>query len=134
MKTFKYLARACGARLRCQASNNQAWFDKWTQQIESALESFPHGSGFDNGTHIDLDRSNDDCLRFITSFHHMNEGGMYDGWTEHTVTVTPSLGLDFHVKVSGPNRNDIKDYIAECFQSCLNEEINETADSISQSV
>jgi len=49
----------------------------------------------------------------------MDESGGYGGWTEHYVTVTPTFtGID--IKVSGKNRNEIKDYIAEAFEVCLN--------------
>lgn len=56
---------------------------------------------------------------FETSVHHMNPDGYYDGWTEHTVTVTPSFIGRFDLKVSGRDRNGIKDYIAEVFGSVL---------------
>lgn len=119
MPVYKELAKACGAYHRCVASNNTEWETKWKEKIDEMVESFPSGSGFDNGTKIDLDNSNDEKLVFTTAFHHMNENGMYDGWTEHTVTILPSLGLDFHIKISGRNRNDIKDCIAEMFELAL---------------
>ncbi len=120
MKVYQSLARACGALHRCEQSGNTEWQTKWENQILEQLEDFPSGSGFDNGTKIDLEASNDEILVFHTAFHHMNDNGMYDGWTEHTVTVTPSLGLDFHLKISGRDRNDIKEYISECFSTVLN--------------
>jgi hypothetical protein len=83
------------------------------------METAPSGSGFDNGTQIDEDRS--DVLRFATAFHHMDECGMYDGWTEHTIRVKPSLAWGFDLKVSGRDRNGIKDYIADVFAQWLNE-------------
>lgn len=49
--------------------------------------------------------------------------GMYVGWTEHTITVTPSF-IGLNVKVSGRNRNEIKDYIADHFSDCLETEID----------
>jgi hypothetical protein len=45
----------------------------------------------------------------------MNEGGYYDGWTEHQVIITPSLQHGFDVRVTGQDRNEIKDYLAELF-------------------
>ena len=85
-------------------------------QLQSIL---PSGSGFDDGTQIDLDRSTPEKIVLSTSFHHMNDGGYYDGWTEHVVTVRPSFvyGLDIHV--SGRNRNGIKEYITETFHFAL---------------
>jgi hypothetical protein len=86
------------------------------------METAPSGSGFDNGTQIDRDRS--DVLIFSTSFHHMDEAGGYDGWTEHTVRVKPSLAWGFDLTVSGRDRNGIKDYIADVFSPWLNEMVD----------
>jgi hypothetical protein len=43
--------------------------------------------------------------------------------------VTPSLCFDFHIRVSGRNRNDIKDYLSELFESALHTEIIWDAES-----
>jgi hypothetical protein len=131
MKTYRELARMCGAYHRCVASGNTEWEAKWKEQINAIVENFPSGSGFDSGTELDLDASNDEKLTFTTSFHHMNDDGMYDGWTEHVVIVTPSLGLDYHLKISGRDRNGIKEYISECFCTCLDAEPKElTAETV----
>ena len=53
----------------------------------------------------------------------MNENGYYDGWTEHTVTVTPALSGEFHLRISGRNRNDIKDMIHESFDHLLRTDV-----------
>lgn len=87
--------------------------------IEKACKNcLPSGSGFDKGTEFDFDNSNDNKLVFNTSFHHMNSNGLYCGWTDHTVTVTPCFG-GINVKVSGKNYRNIKDYIAETLYDCL---------------
>ena len=76
------------------------------------------------GRTIDIEKTTEQKLVFDTAFHHMNDHGYYVGWTEHRVTVRPSFyGLD--IKVSGWNRNDIKDYIAECFDHVLSEATGE---------
>jgi hypothetical protein len=49
----------------------------------------------------------------------MTEGGMYDGWTEHTVVVTPSLAFGINIRITGRNRNDIKDYLHDVFHEAL---------------
>lgn len=91
----------------------------WQYRLEFlATECLPSGSGFDNGTELDLERSNPQRLVFKTSFHHMTEGS-YDGWTEHSVTVRPSFLFGREIAVSGRNRNQIKDYIAETFESAM---------------
>jgi hypothetical protein len=45
----------------------------------------------------------------------MDENGYYDGWSEHKIIITPDLVNDFNVKITGKNRNNIKEYINSCF-------------------
>lgn len=117
------IANAATARRNCIKANNVEWLDRWTAQLEALAELLPSGSGFDSGSHIDMDRTTEDKLVLTTSFHHMAESGMYDGWTEHTVTVRASFVGRFSVSVSGRNRNDIKEYISECFSSALSDAV-----------
>lgn len=106
------------------ASNSKHWFDRHTETIERLVKQhMPSGSGFDNGTALDLDASHADKLVFHTAFHHMDEAGGYDGWTEHTVTVTPALGHDYHLRISGRNRNDIKEMMYEEFAEALRTDV-----------
>lgn len=78
----------------------------------------PSGSGFDAGVSVCFDKTNDTRLVFLTSFHHMNENGFYDGWTQHEVIVRPAFdGVD--VRVGGVNKNAIKDHIHESFSFYL---------------
>jgi len=119
---YSELASLVAARRNCAQSNpvNREWFDRHEEKIEKLVKQHcPHGSGFDSGTTIDLDASHADKLVFHTSFHHMSDSGYYDGWTEHTVTVTPSLQFRFNIRISGRNRNDIKDEIHECFDCAM---------------
>lgn len=90
------------------------------EEVEGKVHSYlPRGSGFDVGTKLDWDRSNKNRLVFTTEFHHMNDVGMYDGWTAHDVFVNPDLCFDFTLRVTGRNRNDIKDLIHEQFNHAL---------------
>jgi len=77
----------------------------------------PSGSGWDLGTTLE-DRSTPTKLVFTGGFHHMDDNGCYDGWTDHVVTVTPTFD-GVNVTVSGRDRNDIKDYLTETFTSAL---------------
>lgn len=105
---------------KSQSAINAQFADEFRDKIESLVKQhMPSGSGFDAGTRIDFNVSHAEKLVFTTSFHHMNETGYYDGWTEHTITVTPSLANHFNLRISGRNRNDIKDMIYEQFQYCL---------------
>lgn len=116
---YSELASLVQAR-RNSADNNREWFEKHTDMIESLVKQhLPSGSGFDSGTTLDLDASHADKLVFHTSFHHMNGNGFYDGWTEHTVTVTPSLAHRYNLRISGRNRSDIKELISQDFYYAL---------------
>ena len=117
---YKILANLVQARLNNIKTGNTDWESKRSKQIESLETShFPHGSGFDARTHLDLNRSSSKCLYIDTSFHHMHQDGFYTEWTDHTIKVTPDLAMGFDLKVTGRNKNDIKDYIGELFSECL---------------
>ena len=118
---YKRIASAIVARKNCQESGNAEWFDRWTEELREYAKCLPHGSGFDNGTSIDLDRSDGKRIVLNTSFHHMNENGYYDGWTEHVVTVKADLLFDFMLTISGPDRNGWKEYAYTVFQEILSE-------------
>lgn len=115
MYLFHCIASACQARRNCIAGGNTEWADRWTAYLDRIeRECLPSGSGFDAGTSIDREKSGPNQLVFDTSFHHMDDGGYYDGWTRHAVTIAPTFNGPI-VKVGGRNRNDVKDYIGETF-------------------
>jgi len=115
-KFYQEIAKAYCAYSNCIRANNKEWENKWEDKINEAVRDYlPSGSGFDNGTKFNWEKSTKNKLVLITAFHHMDENGGYDGWTEHEVIITPDLMFGFNVKVTGKNRNDIKDYIHSCF-------------------
>lgn len=127
MKRYQVIAAATQARTNCSVPNiagtiNQEWFERWTETIEKETRNLPSGSGIDAGVKFDFDKSTAEKLVFHFGFHHMNDGGYYDGWNDYTLTVTPSLQFGFRAKITGANRNDIKDYLYEIFQHALAEE------------
>ena len=116
------LVTYCAQLVSIHARKDSRIIDMWEPVLEHIQEQLPHGSGFNAGTIFDVEASKPDKLVFRTSFHHMNDGGFYDGWTEHVVTVVPAFnGNGFDIRVSGRNRNAIKDYIADQFHDILSE-------------
>jgi len=110
------IASLIGARARCMSpganESQRDWVDRYAERLEwIARNVLPSGSGIDSGTKIDLDRSTEEKIVLTCGYHHMNEGGYYAGWTEHTITVRPSLVCGITIKVSGRDRNSIKDYL-----------------------
>lgn len=126
MKTT--VVRAISATIQaienCKKSNNQGWLDKHEAKLNVLVENYlPHGSGFDSGTQIILEKCNQHKLVFQCDFHHMDDMGGYVGWSFHTVVVTPSFsGCD--IRITGRNRRDIKSYIGEEFSYRINQEID----------
>lgn len=128
MKTsvIKAIASTLDAYLRCKETKNNEWKYKHETTLHTLCRlHLPRGSGFDAGTSIDLFVSKPGRLVFHTSFHHMDEHGGYDGWTDHTVVVKPSLVHVCDLRVTGRDRNDIKQYIGETVYAALMEEIEQ---------
>lgn len=113
---YSKLANLFVAHENCVKLGNKEWEITHREKLEEFIKNYlPHGSGFDSGTKFLWDESNRNKLVFSADFHHMNEGGYYDGWTEHKVIITPDLLFGYNIKVTGRNRNDIKEYISQCF-------------------
>lgn len=99
---------------------NVEWKRNHLNYLRELEQELPSGSGWDCGTSLVLDKCGHDRLVMTGSFHHMDsETGMYDGWTNHTITVKASLVFGFNITVSGRNRNDIKDYLVDLFHAAM---------------
>jgi hypothetical protein len=117
-KLIRLIASTIEAHKNCVRSGNVEWEAKHAERLRECEKLLPSGSGFDSGTTIDIERSKPQKILLHTSFHHMDESGGYAGWTEHDVIVTPAFdGID--LRITGPNRNDIKEYMHEVFQNDL---------------
>jgi len=123
-KLYSLLASRIQAMANCVKANNQEWLVKHREHAEQLVKQFmPSGSGIDTGTKLCFEESTGEKLVFTFGFHHMNDAGMYDGWTEHKAIVTPSLQFGFNLKITGRDRNGIKDYLHETFSADLYREI-----------
>ena len=91
-------------------------------KLHALEDSLPSGSGIDGGTKIDKS-SKPDRLILTMSFHHMDETGTYDGWTEHAIIVKPSLAFGVDIKITGRDKNGIKEYLAEVYQDALTQTV-----------
>lgn len=112
---LKTVAGKFHAYLNAKAANNKEWENNHRYALDQLFTDLPSGSGIDGGTSFAWEASTPDKLIFITSFHHMDEHGGYDGWTEHKVVVTPSLYFGYRMHITGKNRNDIKEYLHSVF-------------------
>ena len=98
----------------CRAHGNTEWLARWQTRMARLKDLLPSGGGIDSGTTIEsIDR---DAIVLSCSFHHMNENGYYDGWTEHKIRILPCFDGGVDVRVSGRNRNEIRDYLGETYE------------------
>lgn len=124
MKIYQRIAHLLNAISNCQKSGNTVWAERHTESITELIrDTAPHGGGLDMGVWLMWDESTDSKLVFGTSYHHMNDNGYYDGWTDHTIIVKPSLMSGFDLSISGRDRNDIKEYLGQVYYYWLNEEV-----------
>lgn len=103
----------------CNKSGNWEWRDRHTESLRAIQKQLPSGSGIDSGTTIDMDRSTPERIVLVADFHHMNDAGMYDGWTAHTVIVRASLLFGLDIRISGRDRNGIKEYLGDVYREAL---------------
>lgn len=112
-------------------ATQREWYEKHSAAIQHLVREFlPSGSGLDAPVKFDDAHSAHNVLVFDIEFHHMDENGSYDGWTQHTLRVRPGFnGLD--LTLTGRNRNDILTYLLDLFRRALEAEVVCNEDGIS---
>ena len=130
MKLYQKLSQVLAASHAANAANNTEWIANHSETIDRLCQTFmPSGSGFDAGTTLDVNRSSAEKLIFDSAYHHMDANGSYDGWSDLTITVKPSLQFGFDIKITGlrrKNRHDL-DYMMDTFYEALNTETTKGA-------
>lgn len=124
MKLIEAIAQALASRNNCLESGNTQTEAVWTEVLRRLERALPSGSGINAGTMIER-ASLPDCVILHTSFHHMNQHGVYDGWTTHRITVKPSFVYGLDLRISGGNRNEIKDYLHQVYEQALSAPVPE---------
>ena len=107
------------AMKKCNETNNP-YAEIWMEKLGQYEKTLPSGSGIDNGTSIDLDKSTDNKIVLHTAFHHMDEYGYYEVWSQHDIIVTPVFG-GIDIRITGKDRNMIKEYLSDVFYNALSE-------------
>ena len=108
----------------CERANNREWLAKHREKLFALCKMLPSGSGIDNGTKLVRVRTTPgaEMVELECSFHHMNQHGYYDGWTEHTIRVRPSFS-GLNITISGTDRNEIKEYLHDVYSHSLRERV-----------
>lgn len=117
-KLYKELSSLVQARKTCIESSNNEWAVKHGTTIARLVSNH-----LPSEWKIDVNSSHADKLVFEGSYHHMNDVGYWDGYTDHTIVLTPSLLSDFNLRISGRNRNEIKEYIHDIFDTAMREDV-----------
>lgn len=124
-KVYSEIASLLLAAENCRKYSNVKWLDKHITKIGEIVSNHaPSGSGIDCGTKFDENASNPEKLVFTFEYHHMNEAGYYDGWTSHKAIVTPSLSFGYRLRITGSDRNMVKDYFYDLFNDFLETELS----------
>lgn len=121
MSFVKYISEQLQRHRYFDGLDGEAAYQR-ANDIEILLKEYvrryaPSGSGVDAGINLQ-EESKPQKLVFSCDFHHMDDQGVYDGWTAHNAIVTPTFG-GFDVRITGRDRNGVKDYLAGLFHNWL---------------
>ena len=116
---YQHIARCLRAQENCRKTGNTEWLSRHGATINHLVDVYMPS------TKLDFDRSKPNRLVFTASYHHMNDGGMYDGWTDHNIIVTPDLSFGFDLRITGRDRNQIKDYLGDTFTEALRQDVTD---------
>jgi hypothetical protein len=115
---YRELATLVQARKTCaESATHQDWFQKHSETIKRLVSN--HLAQY----RIDLNESHADKLVFYGNESQFTEDGVEDGYTSHTVIVKPSLTFGFTLRITGHDRNDVKEHIAQLFNAQLREDV-----------
>ena len=122
-RTPRSLAAALVAAHAWRKTVTPQYADECDKRIAALESSLPSGSGINSGTTVEYAGPNKIVLS--CGFHHIDEHGFYDGWTYHKIIVKPTFNGHLHVRVTGRDRNLIKEHLADIYREAL--ESNEPA-------
>jgi len=119
MKTLTYqIAHNC----EWLKTVNNTFLTQCEFQIDHYESMLPSGSGLDSGCTIDRGNSGKEGIIINFDFHHLNENGYYDGWTNHKAIIKPTL-TGIELKVYGEDKNGIIEYLNDTLYSVLTSEV-----------
>ena len=126
-KLYQEMASLIQARQNCINKGNTEWQGKHEKRLCELLDELPHGSGLDYTWHYDFNKSNQDKIVLLMSFHAMDENGYYDAVIDFKVTITASLSNDINMVITGNfgKYQDIKDYLYDILQYALTSGLKE---------
>lgn len=121
-KVYQALMTHITAMKNCEESENHEWHHKHEESLRLIIDNYlPSGSGIDIGCEIDHEKSDDSKMIIESSYHYMNDNGMYVRWIDFTVKVSASLQHGFLVDITGNfgREQHVKIYLIDLFHECL---------------
>ena len=102
-------------------------FNRHSNAIDKIINSSPCVSA-EFAIDIRYDLSHADKIVFEVAYNHADPNSdppESPDWTEHIVTVRPSLIDGFNLRVAGFNRNGVRQTIERCFDRWMRQEVSE---------
>jgi hypothetical protein len=121
IKLYAAISRAVQARQTCLDTHDLQGMEKHTETLVRLEKLLPHSAK------IDLAESRLEKLVFNIAFRH--DPTTFQGVTEHSVVVTPSLAFNFHLRVSGQNIGNVRALLAREFREGLQKLVENPLDS-----
>lgn len=133
-----YIAEALDIAER---NRNHPWIEKWEAELEQLENMLPHGSGLDGVVEIDRSATSSDKITIVFDYHHMDEFGGYQGWSEWRLVVSADLlGLTYDLECvedceyrtsdgdeewtyTASEDDSLMDYFVETFDIALQREV-----------
>ena len=123
MKLYKFISFTIDFINNCNDTRYQSIIDNYI------IPKLPSGIGIDNGCKINLKQSKPLKIIIDSSYHVMNESGMYDRWIDFKIIVTPSFdNIDINIRGNFGKYQHLKDYLIEIFQDSLSKEIGKISE------
>ena len=114
---YKELAGRLIALDNCRKAGNTEWETRHAKVISGLCSKY--------GILIDLEESDPNRLVFHVTQAHYTTHGYDDGCTDHDVIVTPDLFFDLEIRITGRNKNDVKDGIYQEYDAVLRETVTD---------
>lgn len=115
----EWTALCADAERNCAKAGNHEQGERWAAML-GRIERvhLPSGAGIDSGCTIERRRTGACTIVIAFGYHHMDEDGFYTEWTHHRATIRATFG-GIDVTVSGQDRNEVKEYLADTFREYL---------------
>lgn len=117
MPLYQIMAHCIGA-MGNRVVPDGAWQSRWQTVLDQCVALLPRGGGFDVSPTLVEGVTKPEYLVFQGSYHLMNQHGVYVGWRDYRVIVTPSFVHGMTLRVAQA-RGDLGEYVADSFHAHL---------------